>query len=306
MVDVTHDGDHRRARLGLALELEGFGQLFFQCVLADQRDLVAQLFGNQLRGFLVEHLVDGHRGAHLEHELDHLGAFHRHLRGQFGHGDGLADVHFANDRTARALEAVLVALLQLALAATAATTEAIALFLGAARSNTRRRRLFLQRRTRLGLLALATLVILVALGRRTTGFVTGTLGGTRLTRFHSHRSGDGSSPLGSTGLTGSHGADPCLFGIGATAWCCSLGPGFGLGFRRRTRRHFGRALLVLLALLLGGDFGRLLLDESLLLAYFDADGLAASNPQGAGGLALQGDLAGFFQLLTVAALQMRQ
>ncbi len=36
MVDVTHDGDHRSARLGFAFELQGLGQLLFQGVLVDQ------------------------------------------------------------------------------------------------------------------------------------------------------------------------------------------------------------------------------------------------------------------------------
>ncbi|MNN25598.1 hypothetical protein D3C81_1390760 [compost metagenome] len=297
MVDVTHDGNHRRARLGLALELEGLGQLFFQRVLADQRDLVAQLFGDQLSGFLVEHLVDGHRSAHLEHELDHLGAFHRHLRGQFGHGDGLADVHFANDRTARALEAVLVALLQLALATAAAAAETIALFLGAARGNTRGRSLFLQRRTGLSLLALATLFLFVALGRYAAGIVLGAIGNGRLGRLD-RRCGCGSG----RGLAGFHGTHARLFGVVNAA---RLGAHFDLRTRGRLYGTLvGRRLLF--ALRLGRRFSGLRSDEGLLLAHFDADGLAASHPQGAGGLALQGDLAGFCQLVTVAAFQVRQ
>ena len=62
VVDVAHDGDDRRAGDRLAFELQGLGQLFFQRVLADQLDLVAQLFGDQLGGLLVQDLVDGHRG----------------------------------------------------------------------------------------------------------------------------------------------------------------------------------------------------------------------------------------------------
>lgn len=53
VVDVAHDGDDRRAGDCLAFELQGLGQLFFQRVLADQLDLVAQLFGDQLGGLLV-------------------------------------------------------------------------------------------------------------------------------------------------------------------------------------------------------------------------------------------------------------
>ncbi len=111
MVDVTHDGHDRRTGDRLAFELQQLGQLFFQRVVADQLDLVAQFFGDQLSGLLIQHLVNGDRRTHLEHELDDFGRFHRHLLGQFGHSDGLADRHFTHDWSCWALEPMLVTLL---------------------------------------------------------------------------------------------------------------------------------------------------------------------------------------------------
>src|SRR5690606_40019522 len=113
-------------------------------------------------------LVDGDRRAHLEHELDDFGGLDGHLLGQFGDGDGLADGHFTHDRSGRALEAVLVALLQAALATATTTTEAFALVIDVASDDTRRRALVLEGRT-LGTLAITALVV-----------VAGTLGATRL------------------------------------------------------------------------------------------------------------------------------
>src|SRR5690606_40060112 len=91
-----------------------------------------------------------------------------HLLGQFGEGDVLAYGHFSHDRPGRALEAVLVALLQAALATAATTTEAFALVSDVAGDDARRRALVLEGRT-LGALAITTLVV-----------VAGTLGATRL------------------------------------------------------------------------------------------------------------------------------
>src|SRR5690606_14814352 len=70
-----------------------------------------------------------------------------------------ANRDFANDGASRALEAVGVALLQLRLAATA-TTMTFVLFAGT--RGTSERRLGLERRTMLRLLAIATFVVIVA------------------------------------------------------------------------------------------------------------------------------------------------
>src|SRR5690606_21081263 len=43
VVDVTHDGHHRRTRHRFTFEAQRLGELVFQDVVADQLDLVAQL-----------------------------------------------------------------------------------------------------------------------------------------------------------------------------------------------------------------------------------------------------------------------
>ncbi len=124
VVNVAHHGNYRRTGVSFAFELQRFGQGLFEGGIADQGNFVAHFFGDQLRGFLVQDLVDGHRGAHLEHELDHLGGLDRHLVGQLGTVMVSPIAHVTDNRSCRALEAVLITLLRLHLAATA-TTEVI-------------------------------------------------------------------------------------------------------------------------------------------------------------------------------------
>ena len=69
---------------------------------------MAHLFGNQLRGFLVDNLVDGRHCTQLHHRFDDLRAFNRHLVRQFANGDGFAD----HDVTVNSLSGLLEALLQ--------------------------------------------------------------------------------------------------------------------------------------------------------------------------------------------------
>src|SRR5690606_37012557 len=123
MVNVTHDGHHRRTADFFALEVHGLGQAVFQIAFLDVFDLVAHVFGYDGRGVLIQHLVDRHHVAVLEHVLDDLGRLHRHLLGQFGHGDGFTDYHFSHYGSCRLLEAVLITFfLRLELAGTTTTT----------------------------------------------------------------------------------------------------------------------------------------------------------------------------------------
>src|SRR5690606_13740657 len=84
----------------------------------------------------------------------------------------------------------------------------------------------------------------------------------------------------------------------------SLTLGFFLGLQTL---GLGSCLLSFqLALLLGFELFRAALDEGFLLAHCYADGLAASDLEGAGGLALQGNLARLLGLVSVTALEMGQ
>jgi hypothetical protein len=80
------------------------GQQRFRIVLGGSEGLVAHLFHQDHRGFLVQHLVDGAHLAQLHQLLDDLGCLHRHLVRQFGHGDGFRNVDVLDDRLGRGLE----------------------------------------------------------------------------------------------------------------------------------------------------------------------------------------------------------
>src|SRR5690606_25253080 len=295
VVDVTHHGHNRRTGQRLAFEFQRFGQLLFQRIVADQLDLVAQLFSHQLCSFLIKYLVDGHRSAHLEHELDHFRGFHRHLRSQIGHGDGFANGNITHNRTARALETVLVALLQAALA-TSATTEAIAFFVEGTRRDTRRRSLVLGGRTRLGNLALTAIINHFALFNTTWFFLLAYFT-SRSSRCVEHHRGSRFGP----GSCWSFRAPGRLLASRAR-----LGFLLGFFFGLHTCRLLGSTLFFQFTLLVGLDFNRAALDEGLLLADFDTDGLATWSFQGRGGLALQGNLARLISLRTMITLQVAQ
>ena len=82
VVDVAHDGDHRRTRLlvlGHVLAL----QVFFDLVALQDLGDVAQFLDHQRRGVVVDGLVDGGHHAHVHHRLDHFGGLDRHLLREF-------------------------------------------------------------------------------------------------------------------------------------------------------------------------------------------------------------------------------
>ena len=103
VVDVAHDGDHRRARLQL-VRVCGVG-LFLEerlgiVELGGER-LVAHLLDHDHRRLLVELLVDGDHLAQLHQLLDDLGRLDRHLVRQVGDADRLGHVHFLHLRLGR-------------------------------------------------------------------------------------------------------------------------------------------------------------------------------------------------------------
>ena len=305
VVNVAHYGHNRCTGNCLAFKLQGLGQGIFQGGVADQGHFVAQLFSNQLGSFLVQYLVDGGWSAQLEHELDDFSSLDRHLLGQIAHSDGLADLHFTHDRAGWALETVGVALLQLGLAATT-TTEAIAFFVGGTWGNAWRRRFLFDRGAVRSVFTLAiatttaTIVVVSTWFVRTTRLVAlagvccrSRCGGSRGSLTHSfNRGGDrvSGSRLRSSRLA-------TRFFFGAT---------LGFFFSLLTCSIFYCATFFQLAFALGFDFFRAALYEDFLLAYFNADALATCNPQGAGGFALQCNLARFFHFRLVAALQVSQ
>ena len=111
VIYVSHDGDDRSAGLGLQVSAVTLVEdLLLKLILLPEDYLVAHLLGDELRGLLVDDLVDGGHGALLHHELDDLGGLHCHLLRELADGDGLADDDVAGNRSGRLLEAVLVRL----------------------------------------------------------------------------------------------------------------------------------------------------------------------------------------------------
>ena len=108
MVDVTHDGDHRRPRLQRHILV--FGRLFeegIRIVELGGKRLVAHFLDDDHRRFLVQHLVDGDHRTHLHHDLDDFDRLDRHLVRQIGHGNGFRNMDFTHDDFGRRLEAAL-------------------------------------------------------------------------------------------------------------------------------------------------------------------------------------------------------
>ncbi len=109
VVDMTHDGDHRRTGDLLAIELGGLGlrlQRGFRVGVLGANRVMAQFLDHQHRGVVVDGLVDGRHDAHLEQRLDHLGTLDGHLLGQVGDQVAVAYHDVAHDRRGRTREAV--------------------------------------------------------------------------------------------------------------------------------------------------------------------------------------------------------
>ena len=107
VVDMAHDGDHRRARL------ECFGHVLLAAQpdldigLGDPPQAVAELGDDQLGGVGVDGLVDRRHHAHAHQRLDHIGGALGHAVGQFLDGDRLGDDDLAHD-----LDLLLLAVMQ--------------------------------------------------------------------------------------------------------------------------------------------------------------------------------------------------
>ena len=92
VVDVAHDGDHRRPRYQLLGRVLGLFGLQLGGVLVLAHGLEAERGGDQLDLVEVEPLVHRHHQAQLlEGELDDLGGGHLHGARELGHRDELVD-----------------------------------------------------------------------------------------------------------------------------------------------------------------------------------------------------------------------
>ena len=99
VVDVAHDGNHRRARLHVRLGMNNrVGQIRLGIITFGSFGHVAEFTDENHRRFLIQHLVDRHHRAHLHHNLDHFSGLHCHLLREFADGNGFRHQDFSNNR----------------------------------------------------------------------------------------------------------------------------------------------------------------------------------------------------------------
>ncbi len=114
VVDVTHDGDHRRPWL---LAFAGVGltdEAFLHVGLRHALGRVAELAHDELRRVGVDDIVDLVHRALPHQQLDDVDGALRHAVGELLDGDHLGDDHLAHDLVARLHDAGLAQLLALA------------------------------------------------------------------------------------------------------------------------------------------------------------------------------------------------
>ncbi|GIX22157.1 MAG: hypothetical protein KatS3mg121_0940 [Gammaproteobacteria bacterium] len=107
VVDVAHDGHHRRPRHRLAVVLDVHREALLGRGRVHGDGLVTHFLHHQHRGVLVERLVDGRHHPHAHQGLDQLGRLDGHRLGELGDGDGFGHAHLAHDRRGGLLETVL-------------------------------------------------------------------------------------------------------------------------------------------------------------------------------------------------------
>ena len=95
VVDVAHDGDHRRPGLQVLNGVRGAGRQELLLVKGDVFHLMPELAGQQGGGVHVQRLVDGGHDAHGEQGLDDGLGLDAHLVRQVGQTDVLIDADLA-------------------------------------------------------------------------------------------------------------------------------------------------------------------------------------------------------------------
>src|ERR1700722_14789580 len=96
VVDVTHHGHDRRARLGVGGILNGVEQAFLDVGSRHALDRVTQFLGDELRGVGVDHVRDLVHRALLHQQPDDVDGALRHAVGEFLNVDRFRDHDLAN------------------------------------------------------------------------------------------------------------------------------------------------------------------------------------------------------------------
>ena len=96
VVDVAHDGNHRRPPLQLLILVDLALQANLDVGGADPPDVVAELDGQKFSRIGVEDVIDGGHDPHLHQRLDHVGRTRCHPAGELLDGQRLRNDHVAN------------------------------------------------------------------------------------------------------------------------------------------------------------------------------------------------------------------
>ena len=108
VIDMAHNGYDRGTRYFVAGNFGLLGkQLLVDVALLDRLRHVPEFLDDKRRGVLVDHLVDGDHGTHIEQDLNDLVALDSQSFGQFRDSDAFRNFDFVHDRRRRLLEAVL-------------------------------------------------------------------------------------------------------------------------------------------------------------------------------------------------------
>ena len=143
VVDVTHDGDHRRARQHLRRIVGHVEQALFDVGFRHAADRVAHFLGDQLGGVGVDHVVDLQHLSLLHQQTDHIDRALGHAVGKIGNRDRLGDCDFTHELFFRLGGSMALEPLR---AATERRDRTFAHFVGAQRRNQRQAAAFLHRR----------------------------------------------------------------------------------------------------------------------------------------------------------------
>ena len=95
VIDVAHNGDNRRARLGVGRVVDDVEQTLFDVGRGHALDGMAHFLGDQLRGIRIDHVGDLVHRALLHQQPDHIDRTFRHAVGEFLDIDRLGDDDFA-------------------------------------------------------------------------------------------------------------------------------------------------------------------------------------------------------------------
>ena len=97
VVDMAHDGDHRRARHQLGLGIDGALQAHLHVGFRNAARAVAEFLHHQFGGVGIQRLGDGRHDAEFHQRLDHLAGARGHAVGEFLHRDGVRKNDVAHD-----------------------------------------------------------------------------------------------------------------------------------------------------------------------------------------------------------------